>query len=131
MPRALSLELLAANVGSLREAKGGTLFLDEIDELDMAFQAQLLRILQERKIKAVNVHKDIKVRMIAATHKDLFAAIKEGRFREDLYHRLAVIPIHIPPLRHRKEDIPVLARFFLQKRNMALPTILQSKALPV
>ncbi|MCB0367104.1 MAG: sigma-54-dependent Fis family transcriptional regulator [Bdellovibrionaceae bacterium] len=107
--------------GLFEEAEGGTLFLDEIGDLDMALQAKLLRVLQERKIKAVgdNTYKDIDVRIVAATHKDLSEAIKDGRFREDLYYRLAVIPIHIPPLRHRKEDIPILARFFLQKYGSA------------
>jgi two-component system response regulator HydG len=103
--------------GLFEEAEGGTLFLDEIGDLDMALQAKLLRVLQERKIKAVgdNSYKDVDVRIVAATHKDLGEAIKEGRFREDLFYRLAVIPIHIPPLRHRREDIPILARHFLQK----------------
>lgn len=103
--------------GLFEEAEGGTLFLDEIGDLDMSLQAKLLRVLQEKKIKAVgdNTYKDIDVRIVAATHKDLGQAIKEGRFREDLFYRLAVIPIHIPPLRHRREDIPILARHFLQK----------------
>lgn len=112
---------VARKRGLFEEAEGGTLFLDEIGDLDMALQAKLLRVLQERKIKAVgdNTYKDIDVRIVAATHKDLSEAIKDGRFREDLYYRLAVIPIHIPPLRHRKEDIPILARFFLQKYGSA------------
>src|SRR5690606_34713127 len=95
--------------GLFEEAEGGTFFLDEIGDLDLALQAKLLRVLQERKIKAVgdNQMKDIDVRIIAATHKDLKNAIKEGNFREDLYFRLSVIPIVVPPLRHRQEDIPL------------------------
>ncbi|MCB0363649.1 MAG: sigma-54-dependent Fis family transcriptional regulator, partial [Bdellovibrionales bacterium] len=111
----------ARKKGLFEEAEGGTLFLDEIGDLDMSLQAKLLRVLQERKIKAVgdNVYKDIDVRIVAATHKDLGEAIKDGRFRDDLFYRLAVIPIHIPPLRHRRDDIPILARHFLQKYGSA------------
>jgi two-component system response regulator HydG len=103
--------------GLFEEAEGGTLFLDEIGDMDPALQSKLLRVIQERKIRAVgeNTTRDIDVRIIAATHKDLKAAIKDGRFREDLYYRLSVIPIVIPPLRHRKEDIPILAEHFLAK----------------
>lgn len=103
--------------GLFEEADGGTLFLDEIGDMNVQLQAKLLRVLQEKKVRAVgeNVTKDINVRIIAATHKDLKAAIKDGRFREDLYYRLSVIPIVIPPLRHRKEDIPLLAEHFLKK----------------
>jgi len=103
--------------GLFEEANGGTIFLDEIGDMDPALQAKLLRVIQEKKIRAVgdNVSRDIDVRIIAATHKDLKAAIKNNLFREDLYYRLAVIPIAIPALRHRKEDIPVLADFFLKK----------------
>jgi len=103
--------------GLFEEANGGTIFLDEIGDMDIALQAKLLRVIQERKIRPVgdNITRDIDVRIIAATHKDLKAAIKNGLFREDLYYRLAVIPITIPPLRHRKEDIPLLADFFLKK----------------
>lgn len=103
--------------GLFEEADGGTLFLDEIGDLDLSLQAKLLRVLQERKIKPVgeNQMKDIDVRIIAATHKDLKKAIKEGNFREDLFFRLSVIPIVVPPLRHRQEDIPLLAQHFLNK----------------
>jgi DNA-binding NtrC family response regulator len=103
--------------GLFEEAEGGTLFMDEIGDLDLALQAKLLRVLQEKKIKPVGdtQMKDIDVRIIAATHKDLKKAIKEGNFREDLYFRLAVIPIVVPPLRHRAEDIPLLAQHFLNK----------------
>jgi len=103
--------------GLFEEAEGGTLFLDEIGDMPVSLQAKLLRVLQEKKIRAVGdtqAH-DINARIIAATHKDLRALIQEGRFREDLYFRLAVIPIHIPSLRERREDIPLLAEHFLRK----------------
>lgn len=103
--------------GLFEEAEGGTLFLDEIGDMNPALQAKLLRVIQERKIRPVgeNSMRDIDVRIVAATHKDLKSAIKQGLFREDLYYRLSVIPIVIPPLRHRKEDIPILAEHFLRK----------------
>ncbi len=103
--------------GLFEEAQGGTIFLDEIGDMDMGLQAKLLRVLQERTIKPVgsNQFKTIDVRVIAATHKDLKKAIANQTFREDLYYRLSVIPIVIPPLRHRPEDIPLLAHHFLRK----------------
>lgn len=103
--------------GLFEEAEGGTLFLDEIGDMDLGLQAKLLRVLQDRKIRPVGetTDKEIDVRIIAATHKDLKAAIRNNSFREDLYYRLAVIPIVIPPLRYRKEDIPVLADYFMRK----------------
>ena len=93
------------------------MFLDEIGDMDLSLQAKLLRVLQERKIRPVGETKDIEVdvRVIAATHKDIKKAIRENLFREDLYYRLNVIPIVIPPLRHRREDIPLLAQTFLHK----------------
>ncbi len=104
-------------IGLFEEANGGTLFLDEIGDMDISLQAKLLRVLQERKIKPVgdNQFKDIDVRIIAATHKDLKKSIQDGNFREDLYYRLAVIPIVVPPLRHRTDDIPLLCQHFLNK----------------
>lgn len=106
--------------GLFEEAEGGTLFLDEIGDLDLALQAKLLRVIQERKIKPVGDTqlKDIDVRLIAATHKDLKKSIAEGNFREDLFYRLAVIPIVVPPLRHRVEDISLLAQHFLSKYSV-------------
>ncbi len=103
--------------GLFEEAEGGTLFLDEIGDMNVLLQSKLLRVIQERRVRAVgeNTDRPVDVRIIAATHKDLKAAIKDGRFREDLYYRLSVIPIPIPPLRNRKEDIPPLAEHFLQK----------------
>lgn len=111
---------VADKKGLFEEAEGGTLFLDEIGDMDLSLQAKLLRVLQERKIKAVgaNQMKDINVRVLAATHKDLKKAIANGTFREDLYYRLAVIPVALPPLRHRPEDIPLLAQHFLQKYSV-------------
>jgi two-component system response regulator HydG len=107
--------------GLFEEANGGTIFLDEIGDMNVLLQSKLLRVIQERKIRAVgeNTAIDVNVRVIAATHKDLKAAMKDGRFRDDLYYRLSVIPIQIPPLRHRKEDIPLLAEHFLRKYSAA------------
>jgi DNA-binding NtrC family response regulator len=103
--------------GLFEEAEGGTIFLDEIGDMDLSLQAKLLRVIQEKKVRAVgdNVDRSIDVRILAATHKDLKAAIKNGTFREDLYYRLSVIPIVIPPLRHRPEDILALSEHFLAK----------------
>jgi two-component system response regulator HydG len=103
--------------GLFEEASGGTLFLDEIGDMSPALQAKLLRVLQERKVRPVGDNQmiDIDVRIIAATHKDLKAAIRDGIFREDLFYRLCVIPIVIPALRDRPEDIPLLAEHFLFK----------------
>ena len=96
-------------------ANKGTLFLDEIADMSLAAQAKVLRALQEKKIQRVGNEKDIivDVRVIAATNKDLNQEIKEGRFREDLYHRLAVIIIHVPALENRKQDIPLLVSHFI------------------
>ena len=104
-------------IGLFEEAEGGTLFLDEIGDLSLPLQAKLLRVLQERKIKRIgeNQFRSIDVRILSATHKDLRKEVIEGRFREDLFFRLNVIQIKIPPLRERKEDIIPLAEFFLKK----------------
>ena len=101
--------------GKFEAANKGTLFLDEIADMSLAAQAKVLRALQEKKIQKVGNEKDISVdvRVIAATNKDLLNEIKEGRFREDLYHRLAVIMIHVPSLYDRKEDIPLLVSHFV------------------
>jgi two-component system response regulator HydG len=103
--------------GLFEEAEGGTLFLDEIGDMNPLLQSKLLRVIQERKVRSVgdNVDRPMNVRIVAATHKDLKAAIREGRFREDLFYRLSVIPIVIPSLRSRRDDIPLLADFFLKK----------------
>lgn len=100
--------------GKFELASGGTLFLDEIGDMSLSAQAKVLRALQENLIQRVGGEKDIKVdcRILAATNKDLRMEISEGRFREDLFHRLAVIPIHVPSLNERKDDIPLLADYF-------------------
>lgn len=104
-------------IGKFEQADGGTLFLDEIGDMSSDAQAKVLRALQENAIVRVGGSRKIKVdvRVIAATNKDLLDEIDEGNFREDLYHRINVIPIHIPPLRKRKEDIPALAKNCLQQ----------------
>ena len=101
--------------GKFELASGGTLFLDEIGDMSLPAQAKVLRALQENVIQRVGGEKDIKVncRVLAATNKDLTKEIAEGRFREDLYHRLAVILIHVPSLNDRKDDIPILAKHFM------------------
>ena len=101
--------------GKFELASGGTLFLDEIGDMSPSAQAKVLRALQENVIQRVGGEKDIKVdcRVISATNKDLRKEINEGRFREDLFHRLSVIPIHVPSLNDRKEDIPLLVAYFL------------------
>jgi len=102
--------------GKFELANGGTLFLDEIGDMSASAQAKVLRALQESKITRVGGDKEIKVdvRVLAATNKDLRKEIDEGNFREDLYHRLNVIPIHVPSLNDRKDDIPILAEHFLK-----------------
>lgn len=101
--------------GKFELASGGTLFLDEIGDMSLSAQAKVLRALQENLIQRVGGEKDIKVdcRIVAATNKDLRTEIKEGRFREDLFHRLAVILIHVPSLNERRDDIPLLTQHFL------------------
>ncbi len=103
--------------GKFEEANGGTLFLDEIGELPLTAQAKLLNVLQEGEIEKIGFQRPQKVdvRVIAATNKDLQQMIREGKFREDLFHRLNIIHIHLPPLRERKEDIPLLTDFFLKQ----------------
>lgn len=104
-------------VGLFEEAEGGTLFLDEIGDLSLPLQAKILRVLQERQIKRIgeNKYRDVDVRILSATHRDLRKEVAEGRFREDLFFRLNVIEIKIPPLRERKEDILPLLDFFMKK----------------
>jgi two-component system nitrogen regulation response regulator NtrX len=103
--------------GKFEAANGGTLFLDEIGDMSLAVQAKVLRALQESKVQRVGNDKDIKVdvRVVAATNKNLKEEIKENRFREDLYHRLAVILIEVPSLNNRREDIPLLIDYFTEK----------------
>ena len=101
--------------GKFRQAEGGTIFLDEVSEMSPAMQVKLLRVLQEREITRVGGDEAVKVdvRVIAATNKDLIREMEAGRFREDLYYRLNVVTINVPPLRERKEDIPLIAQHFL------------------
>ena len=108
-------------IGKFEHANGGTLFLDEISMLRSDLQAKLLRVLQEREIERIGSNKPIKIdiRVVSATNTNLEAAVIQGKFRQDLYFRLNVVPISVPPLRERKEDIPLLAKYFLNKFNTA------------
>ena len=110
--------------GLFEQASHGTLLLDEIGELPLALQVKLLRVLQEDSIRRLGDSKDLKVdvRILAATHRDLAAEVKAGRFREDLYYRINVLPIHVPPLRDRREDIPVLLDHFIARNNARFGT---------
>lgn len=114
-----------STLGFIRSADGGTLFLDEIGELPLAAQAKMLRCLQERAVVPVGSTKPIEVniRIVAATHRDLLAMVGQGTFREDLYYRMNVIPMELPPLRERRSDIPLLAGHFiaLYSRRMGKP----------
>jgi DNA-binding NtrC family response regulator len=110
---------VASRKGRFQTASSGTIFLDEIGELALEMQAKLLRVLQEQELEPVGSDRreKVDVRIIAATNKDLQEAIRKGEFREDLFYRLGVIPLHMPPLRERPEDIPLLANHFLKKFN--------------
>jgi transcriptional regulator with GAF, ATPase, and Fis domain len=107
----------AQRTGRFEQAQNGTIFLDEIGDLDMELQSKLLRVLQEREMQRLGSSETLRldVRVIAATHVDLNSRVRSGAFREDLYYRLNVIPIELPPLRARKSDIPLLAEHFLRK----------------
>jgi DNA-binding NtrC family response regulator len=119
--------------GLLASAEGGTIFLDEIGELPLDLQTKLLRALQEKEIRPVGAtHRvPINVRILAATNRDLVAMVEQGRFRKDLFYRLNVVSLRIPPLRDRREDIPLLAAHFLErmKRNTGQPKMLSDTAL--
>lgn len=106
----------AQRIGKFEQADGGTIFLDEIGDMSLAAQAKVLRVLEEGKIERVGGNRliSVDVRVIAATNKNLLEEIKKGNFREDLYHRLNVIPMQVPPLRERREDIPILAKAFAE-----------------
>ncbi len=108
---------LADRVGRFELAHGGTLFLDEIGDLSLDMQVKLLRVLQERMVDPVGSSRavEVDVRVVAATHRDLEVEIAEGRFREDLYYRLNVLPVTTPPLRERGEDIPLLIKFYAER----------------
>ncbi|MFA9459860.1 sigma-54-dependent transcriptional regulator [Thiohalorhabdus sp. Cl-TMA] len=125
-----------ARPGKFEEAGKGTLFLDEVGEMPLAMQVKLLRALQEREITRLGSHRALPVnaRLVTATNRDLARDAEEGRFREDLYYRLNVIPLHLPPLRERMEDIPLLARHFLERFAHQLgrnPPVLTAEALSV
>jgi len=109
-------------IGKFEQADGGTLFLDEIGDMPLELQAKLLRVLQEKEITRTGGNQTLKVdvRIIAATNQDIITLVKEKKFREDLYYRLNVVPIKLPPLRDRREDIPGLVDFFLQKSKQEL-----------
>jgi two-component system nitrogen regulation response regulator GlnG len=114
----------ARRAGRFEQANGGTLFLDEIGDMPAELQTRLLRVLADGEFYPVGAHLSVKVdvRIIAATHQNLEALVEQGRFREDLFHRLNVIRIHIPPLRDRKQDIPLLLRHFLTQAAQELNT---------
>src|SRR5262249_17069818 len=103
-------------IGKFEQTSGGTLFLDEIGDMPLALQAKILRLLQEQSFERVGGNETIRtdVRLIAATHRDLKVLAEEGKFRADLYYRLGVFTIHLPALRERGEDLPLLVRHFLQ-----------------
>jgi two-component system NtrC family response regulator len=113
--------------GKFEEANGGTIFLDEISAMPLLLQTRLLRVLQEREVTRLgeNLPRKVDVRIIASTNEDLLELVKQNRFREDLYYRLAVVPIKLPPLRERREDIRLLAEYFAQKtvKKYGLKTI--------
>jgi transcriptional regulator with GAF, ATPase, and Fis domain len=113
---------VATHTGKFEQADGGTLFLDEIGDMHPSTQAKILRVLQEQNFNRVGGHKTINVdvRIIAATNKDLWQEMEKGSFRADLYYRLNVVTLHIPPLRERKEDVPLLAEYFRRKLKMEL-----------
>jgi len=115
-------DAISQKKGKFELAHGGTLFLDEIGDISPKMQLTLLRVLEEKEFTRVGGTKPIKVdvRIIAATNRDLQKAVQEGRFRDDLYYRLNVITIHLPPLRERKEDIPLLVQHFIEKFNLQM-----------
>jgi transcriptional regulator with GAF, ATPase, and Fis domain len=110
---------LAAHAGSFEAANGGTIFLDEIGELAPAMQPKLLRVLESQTVKRLgeSTHRRIDIRLVAATHRDLRRMVNAGAFREDLYFRVAVLPLVVPPLRERRQDVPLLFRHFLRGRQ--------------
>jgi two-component system response regulator AtoC len=120
----------ADRAGLFEHADGGLLFLDEIGELPLALQVKLLRVLQDGVVRRLGDQRDVKVdvRIVAATHRDLSAEVKAGRFREDLYYRINVLHIHVPPLRDRRDDVNLLVDHFLERNNARLGTSIRSIA---
>lgn len=118
---------VSSRVGMFQFADGGTIFLDEIGEMAMTLQAKLLRVLQNQEVRPVGADRTIavNVRVITATNKDLAREVEKGAFREDLFYRLQVIPVHLPPLRARRSDIPLLVRHFLEKNGQKYGSKLQ------
>lgn len=122
---------VARRLGKFEEASGGTLFLDEISEMDISLQAKLLRVIQEKEVTRIGSNKPVKVdtRLVATTNRDLEKEVKAGTFREDLFFRLNVVNLHLPPLRDRVSDIVPLARFFIEKfakqNNMPIKALSQ------
>jgi two-component system response regulator AtoC len=125
---------MQARQGKFELAQGGTIFLDEIGEMPLPLQAKLLRVIQERTFERVGGSREIKadVRIVAATHRNLAVEVQEKRFREDLYYRLNVFPLRLPPLRERRDALPLLAEYFIRRfsRDMGKkPTRLEPDAL--
>ncbi len=122
---------LSRKPGKFELADGGTLLLDEVTEMDLRLQAKLLRVLQEREIEVLGSRRPtrVDVRVVATTNRDIRRAVEEGKFREDLYYRLNVFPLTVPPLRERKEDIPVLVAYFLKKYAKGLDVRVAEEAI--
>jgi formate hydrogenlyase transcriptional activator len=119
---------VAQRIGRFESADGGTLFLDEIGEMPLHLQTKLLRVVQEQEFERVGGSRTINVdvRIVAATNRDLKGMVEESKFRADLYYRLAVFPMNVPPLRERREDIPVLTRYFVQKHAKRMARSIES-----
>ncbi|MCD6427127.1 MAG: sigma-54-dependent Fis family transcriptional regulator [Caldisericaceae bacterium] len=120
-------DAISRHIGKFEQAKDGTIFLDEIGDMSLPLQAKLLRVLQEKTFERVGGHETLvsNARVLAATNRDLEQLVSEGKFREDLFYRLNVVTIHIPPLRERKEDIPLLVNYFISKYSRKYGKVIQ------